>query len=197
MELRNKLAQLEKQLSDLSNTTQKQTKSLLSLSRAIGSLKRASFFARSRVLAQCFQHRNELSIAAVRSDYEATLQEMGRQPIKQLQVFPVSATLYLSYQSLNDGNKSAMGFPNREATQIPALRDWIMGTTLENRDKNAQAFLNEVDGFLDSTQLWIAGKYGDSKMSAELREHWEPQLDRMVVELEVVCLAEAPIDFGH
>jgi len=197
MELRNRLAHLEKQLSDLSNTTQKQTKSLLSLSRSIESLKRASLFARSSVLGQCILHRNELSIAAVRGDYEATLKEMGREPVKQLQVFPISASLFLKYQSPNNGNKSYMGLPNREATKIPALRDWLMGTTLDNREKNAQAFLDEVDNFLDSTKSWITDKYGDCKMSAELRARWQPQLDRMVLELEVVRLADSPIDFGH
>lgn len=188
IELRQKLTQLEKQLSDLRSTAQKQANLLLSRSRSIESLRRASFFVRSRIRAQCIHHRNEMSIAAVKSDYETTLQEMGRQPTKELQVFPVSAAVHLLYQNANNDNKCYLGFPNRADTRVPALRDWIMGTTLDNREKCAQAFLDDVDTFLDSTTAWVEDKYGDTKMPAELREYWEPQLGHMVAELEVVCL---------
>jgi hypothetical protein len=181
--LRNKFVQLEKQLSDLRNAVQKEAEQILSYNRRIASLERAWFFARSRVAIQCIQHRNELSSAAIRSDYEATLREMGRQPDKHLQVFPVSASVHLVYQT---SKKRHFGFPNREDTQISALRDWLLGATLDDRQRYAQAFLDNIDAFLSSIEVWIADNHGESKISADLRGNWEPQLERLVGELEAV-----------
>jgi hypothetical protein len=92
------------------------------------------------------------------------------------------------YQNVNNGNKRQYGFPNREDTRIGDFRDWLMSTTLDDRERYAQAFLDDVDAFLASIQPWITDKYGDTKMLAELREYWEPQLNNMTAELEVVCL---------
>jgi hypothetical protein len=167
---------------------QKETKSLLSYGRRIESLHRAASFTLSRLRVQCIQHRNSLSIGAVRRDYESTIREMGRQPTKQLQVFPVSASVYLVYQDTKNENRRHFGFPNREDTRIPALRDWITTTTLHNRERCAQAFLDEVDLFLSSNQDWILDKFGDSKISSEQRALWEPRVVGIVVELEEVCL---------
>jgi hypothetical protein len=186
--LRSKLVRLEKDHSDLRNAIQADANKLLSYGRRIEALKRSQFFANSSILAKCINHRSYLSITAVRSDYETTLTEMGRQPSKQLQVFPVSANVYLKYLNTNDSNKGYMGFPNREDTKIPALRDWLVGTTLDGREKCAQAFLDEVDAFLNSIKPWIEDKHGDNRMPAEVREYLQPQIDRMVVELEEVCL---------
>ena len=112
---------------------------------------------------------------------------MGRQPLKDLQVFPVSATVHLKYQKSENKH---LGFPNRVDTNVSALRDWLHGTTLDDRERCAQAFLDDVDAFLASVQPWIMDKYGESKISAELRGLWEPQMESLVGDLEAVCHRE-------
>lgn len=183
IELRRKLVELQQQLSDLKHTVQSGAKDLISFGRRMASKKTTWFYARSRCMVQCIRHRNELSSASIRNDYRATLQEMGRQPNKDLQVFPVSATVHLYYQN---SEKRHLGFPNREDTQISAFREWLLGTTLDDRERYAQAFLDDVDAFLASIQPWIMDKFGDSKMSAELRARWEPQMESLVADLEAV-----------
>lgn len=186
--MRAKLADLEKKHSDLRSTMQEEAGDLVSCGRRIVHLKRALFFARSRISASCVAHRNSLSIGAVKGDYETTLREMGREPNKQLQVFPVSATVYLWYQMRNNSHVQHELFPNREDTQIPALRDWLMSTTLDNRERCAQAFLDDVDVFLASVQPWLVDSSGDGKMSVEVKKFLEPQVRMKVDELEAVCL---------
>ncbi|KAE9365442.1 hypothetical protein N431DRAFT_549648 [Stipitochalara longipes BDJ] len=181
VELRNKLVGLEQQLSKLKDTVQSGSRDLISYSRRAASKNKILFFARSRVMVQCIQHRNELSTAAIRSDYRATLQEMGREANQDLQVFPVSATVHLRYQSTE---KRHMGFPNSSDTKVSALRDWLYGTTLDDRERIAQAFLDDVDDFLASIQPWIMDKYGESKMTAELRGQWESQMESLAGDLE-------------
>ncbi len=134
-ELRKQLRELQQQLSDLKDTVQSGDKDLVSYSRRIAYKRKALFYARSRFMMQCIRHRNEQSSAAIRKDYLATLQEMGRQPSKNLQVFPVSASVRLRYQNSQNAEKRHLGFPNREDTQVPALREWLVGTTLDDRER--------------------------------------------------------------
>lgn len=193
MELRTKIPELEKELSELKTTTEAEAEKLLSFARRIAHLEKARMYARSRLTVQCIRHRNELSRAAIRADYETTLREMGRQPVNHLQVFPVSATVHLRYQS---SEKRHIGFPNREDTHVSALRDWVLGTTLGDRERYAQAFLDDVDDFLASNHPWIMDKYGESKMPAELREQWEPQMESLVADLEAVCYPVSVYQFN-
>ena len=113
----------------MEDTIRKDGNLLLALERRLKSLGNALFFARSRLRVACIQHRNQISTAAIRKDYEATLQEMGRQATKPLQVFAVSAAVHLSYLSRPEANVTHPGFPNREDTKIADFRDWLLGTT--------------------------------------------------------------------
>jgi hypothetical protein len=90
----------------------------------------------------------------------------------------------LSYQA-SQGRLS--GFPTVAETQIPALRDWLIGTTLNDRSRYARAFLEDVENFVAWMQPWVNDKYGDTKMTQETREFWESDLDRKVLDLEEVC----------
>jgi hypothetical protein len=170
----------------LQDAIRKDEKLLLSLGRRIASLNKAKFYAQSRLDVASIQHRNQMSTAAIRKDYETTLQEMGRESTKPLQVFAVSAKVYLTY--LSHPEKLHPGFPRREDTNVGALRDWMLGTTLDTRERYAQAFLEDVEHFVNSMQPWINDKYGDMKMSADVREIWERQFENQVLELEQVCL---------
>lgn len=185
-ELRNKLLELQKKLSDLKDMVQSGDKDLVSYSRRIAYKHKTLFYARSRFMQQCIRHRNEQSSAAIRKDYLATLQEMGRHPSKNLQVFPVSASVFLFYQNSHNSEKRHLGFPNREDTQVPALREWLIGTTLNDRERIVQSFLDDVDAFLASVQPWIMNTFGEIKMSADLRAQWEPRMESLVAELEAV-----------
>ena len=85
---------------------------------------------------------------------------MGRQPSKNLQVFPVSAYVHLHYQNSHNSEKRHPGFPNREDTQVPALREWLIRTTLDDRERIVHSFLDDVDSFpgisatLDYEHIW-------------------------------------------
>lgn len=184
IELRNNLVELQLRLSNLKDTVQSESKDLISYGRRITSKQETLLFAQSRFMVQCIRHRNDMSSAAITSDYNATLQEMGRQPNKDLQVFPVSATMHLRYQN---SKKRPLGFPNRKDTHISALQDWLHGTTLNDRERYAQDFLEDVDEFLASIQPWIMDKYGENKMPCELRGYWEPRMESLVSDLEAVC----------
>jgi hypothetical protein len=112
---------------------------------------------------------------------------MGQQSTKPLQVFAVSASVHLTYLQNPDSPKLHHGFPNREDTKVGALLDWLVGTTLETRERYAQAFLEDVEQFIRLMQPWMNDKYVDMKMSAEMRESWEPQFENQIMELEQVC----------
>jgi hypothetical protein len=194
IDLRSRIAQLEREYSDLKTKTEEEAEESLSLGRSIKSLERAYFYARSRYTAQCIKHRNEQSMAAIKNDYHATLEEMGRHPNSDLQVFPVSATVHLKYQNFPPESKvTYLGFPNREDTHISALRDWLNGTTFDDRERYAQAFLDDVDAFLASIQPWIMDKYGENKMPAEVRAQWEPQMERLVSDLGAVSFIHCDV----
>lgn len=191
VDLRSKIAQLEKEYSDIRTIAEREADEIIHFGRRIKFLSKARFYARSSLMVQCIRHRNEQSSAAVRSDYEATLREMGRQPIKDLQVFPISASVHLHNQT---SEKRHLGFPNREDTYISALREWILGTTLDDRERIAQAFLDDVDAFLARFHPWAMDKYGECKMPAELRAQLEPHMESLVDDLEAVSYLELHSD---
>ena len=187
-ELRKKASEMEKRYSELQGTIRKDGEMLLSLDRRLKNLGKALFYAESRLRVAAIQHTNQLSTAEIRKDYEMTLQEMGRQSTKPLQVFAVSAKVHLNYLALaHQPGRIHPGFPNRSDTNVPALRDWLLGTTLDTRERYAQAFLEDVEQFVRSMQPWINDKYRDMKMSAEVRESWEPQFENQIMELKQVC----------
>ncbi len=192
-ELRKILLELQQQVSHLKDMVQSGDKDLVSYGRRIAYKQKALFYAKSRFMVQCIRHRNEQSSAAIRKDYLATLQEMGRQPSKNLQVFPVSASVHLHYQNPHNSEMRHLGFPNREDTQISALREWLIGTTLDNRERIVQSFLDDVDAFLASVQPWIMNTFGEVKMSVDLRAKWEPRMESLVSELEAVSF---PVNAG-
>lgn len=182
--IRRELADNESSLLDLQNLIIKEKKAIESLSRRIKSNALAAFHARSRLRQACILNRNNSAREVIRQDYEETLAQMGRSTTESLGVFCVAASLYLRYK--ND-TRRAPGFPNREDTGVQELRDWLVATTFDSREEIAQAFLHEVEAFLDSNASWIHDKYGELKMTAELREIWEPQLVAKFSELEQVC----------
>ncbi|KUJ08363.1 uncharacterized protein LY89DRAFT_742198 [Mollisia scopiformis] len=182
--LRHELSQKEKELSEVQAKIEKGTKNLLSISRRLAGIENSTFHVRSRIRAACIKNRNDVATAAIQKDYQATLRQIEKESTGPLKVFCVASKIYLAYKKSKDPNKKYSGFPNIGETQIGALRDWLVGTTFDTRDKYAQAFLEDVETFLDSVGPWLKDKYSDLKMTAELRELWEHQMDEQLQELE-------------
>ncbi|KAE8443183.1 hypothetical protein EG329_002282 [Mollisiaceae sp. DMI_Dod_QoI] len=182
--LRNELAQKEKQLSDTKAKIKGDVKKLLSFSRRLEGIQSSIFHTKSRIRTACIKNRNDVSTAFIQRDYEDTLQQMGRESTGPLQIFCVASRVYLQYMKIKGPSIKHPGFPNRADTQIGALRDWLVGTTFDTRERYAQAFLEDVENFLDSVTPWINDKYGDLKMSAEIREVWEPLVEAKLGELQ-------------
>lgn len=186
------LANLEKKYADVNEAIQTEESQVLSLGRRKSNIEIALWHARSRIASQCIKYRNEMSAKAIRQDFTNSLLEMGRKPKDNLQVFCVSASLFLAYQ-VHTGR--APGFTTVQDTEIPALRDWLIGTTLDTRAKYALAFLADVENSVAWMQPWINDSYGDTKMTAETREHWEPDLNEKVLKLQQVCFLVQNISF--
>ncbi|PVH76323.1 hypothetical protein DL98DRAFT_641647, partial [Cadophora sp. DSE1049] len=154
-----------------------------SLKRRLASIEKQMFWTKSRIYVACIKDRNDLSTAAVRRDFDETLAEMGRTSSNPLSVFCTASRVYLEYLK-KDNDQKHPGFPNREDTQIPALRDWLVGTTFSNRERYAQAFLEDVETMLESMSPWINDEHSDQKMTAELRGIWEPHFKTEVSKLQ-------------
>lgn len=183
-EYRRELAEKETRLLEYQNQILMEKKTIESFARRINSNQLAAFHARSRQRQGCIRNRNRLGINMIRKDYEDTLAQIGRKPTDSLEVFTVAAMLYLKYKHTPD---RASGFPNREDTGVQELRDWLISTTFNDRESFAQAFLRDVESFLDSNAPWIHDRYGELKMPAEIRAVWEPQLLAKFKDLEEVC----------
>ncbi|TVY53027.1 Nuclear GTPase SLIP-GC [Lachnellula cervina] len=179
--VKSKLASLEKKLADVKEATQTEESQVLSLGRRKANIEIALWHARSRVASHCIKYRNALSAEAIRQDFNNSLLEMRRKPKDNLQIFCVSAFLFSAYQVQS---KKVLGFATVQDTEIPSLRDWLIGTTLDTRAKYALAFLADVENFVAWIQPWINGSYGDTKMRAETRERWEPDFNGKVLELQ-------------
>jgi hypothetical protein len=179
LSLKDEKARLENELSELKSG------SLPTLYRRINSIETALWHTKSRLWSACIKNRNRIASKAITNDFETTLKELGRKSTGELRVFCVSSRLHLRY--LRNGSRH-MAFPNFNDTQIPALREWLIASTLEPREQYAQAFLEDVEAFLNSMLPWVHNKYGDAKMTVEQREFWEPQLGQNVVQLRKVCI---------
>jgi DNA-binding cell septation regulator SpoVG len=77
--------------------------------------------------------------------------------------------MHLYYKNSPNLERKYIDFPNRANTNVFAFRDFVYEITLNNREKITQAFLNKIDTFLTSLQLWIMEEYSESKMAADLR----------------------------
>lgn len=113
---------------------------------------------------------------------------MGREVTTPLQVFPVAASIHHSFQT-RGRTCDYPGFPTSVATGIGALRNWLNSTTLDSRDRNAQAFLVDVESFCIEMLPWANNEHGDMKMSAEVRALWDKDLNAKIGSLNEVCLS--------
>lgn len=159
---------------------------IASLERRIGLNENTMGLADSRIRKACINYRNELSALAIRANHEATLKEMEKESTTQLQVFGVAAEAYFS--RVNNPRCKTPGFSSIQDTQIPALRDWLISTTLHDREKYAQAFLHDVDQFLCSIKPWISNVVGDVMLTQKEKAIWSSAIEQSLSGLRKVCL---------
>ena len=185
--MRIELVRLQNDFAQLKENLGRDSEGLLKLQDRIKKKKRDKDVAVSNQLKACLEHRNNLSIQAIRKDFSNTMREMGSESTATLQVFPVAASVHLKYMPEIPEQKVS-GFPTLQSTGIGALRDWLNSITLDSRQKIAQAFLEDVEIFYHSMQPWANDKYVDTKMPTELRAVWEARLDLQIKGLEMVSI---------
>jgi hypothetical protein len=179
------LRKLKHQLADLIRTSNQEDRHLLSLERGKQQLEKARFYAHSRLAAGCMAERNSESIEAVREWFGNTIFEIGKMPSSEpLKVFCVAAVKYLEYKH---NRIPQQGFPTIQHTEIPQLRDWMVGFTFTGRARNAGLLLKEIVMLMESMRPWVDDKFGDIKMTPKQREELEPEFEERCQELEQVC----------
>jgi len=132
----------------------------------------------------CIQHRNETSSAEIKSNFLQAMQETGSGQTKlSLEVFSVSALM-----SLNMVQKEPTeGYLIPSDTQIPALKKFLVETTLQARHENATAILDYIDKFILQIKAWAIKPSLNLKISSSLREQLEKKFAEQVAEHKEVC----------
>lgn len=180
------LGSLWKRFEGLKSTAEEQRELFNGRRSSEWSIEKSKFYTNCFINSACIKYRTNLSIEAIKKDFMKSQEEMGRGRERggKLEVFGVSANIYLRYIS----DEARMeGFRTPQDTQLPSLRDWLIGTTFAARESYALAFLHEVENFVTFIQPWINDKYGDTKMSSAMRELRKPEADCEVSKLEEVC----------
>ena len=109
--------------------------------KALSLCNRSMQIYKSETRRICIEHRNEAAIIGIEAKYADVAKETGTyDEEKPVHVFCVSALEHLNHL---DGQASC-GFPRDFDTQIPALRNWLIGTTLGSREVGAEQFLKAV-----------------------------------------------------
>jgi hypothetical protein len=108
--------------------------------------------------------RNEHIEKAIKKDFarrQKALLRDGRKNPKQydgsVDIIPVSAT---AYRDLLKGRKAA-GFPTKNHTGIPRLRQWLVDSTVEQREEHLDTMLNALRRLLNSGIQWLMKNSSD------------------------------------
>ncbi|TVY88490.1 Nuclear GTPase SLIP-GC [Lachnellula willkommii] len=120
--------------------------------------------------AACIRNRNEVSTDKLRKDYQIASKQMGQKNKKPLQVFCVSA---LAFTDMAKGSANVEGFLKLSDTRIPQLQRWLNETTLQDRERHAVAFLEDVVSFKLSIAPWIAHTSAEFKMTQTQSQNLE------------------------
>lgn len=173
---------LEIKLSELQQKAAKANVELLKLQERLEKLTKGLACHENNKIVACSNDRKSNEIAAVRKDFERTQQTMGIAPSKPLPVFCVASQVYLDYENRNNRTRQK-GFPTKQETEIPKLRDWLHSFTFEGREKSCRSILEEVERLVSSMRPWIEDRRGDVKISLKERAEWEPKLEAMRLSL--------------
>lgn len=134
----------------------------------------------------CINHRNQSSTAALQRDFQSISKNIGESGKAPLPVYCVSALKYLDHL---DGKKD-YGFPREFDTQIPALRNFLVETTLEDRHESATLFLRKAEGIRIGLIAWACDTSADHKISPEERIQLEADFEKKASNFLEVCQAE-------
>lgn len=187
-EWRRKSSQMQKDLSDAQQNRNRAAEQQSSLKRRIESWGKSLASARSRILVMVVEHRNMQSSRMVRRDFENNLRDMGQDPSEStpLQVFCVASKIFLGYCD-RQNNSKALAFPTRQHTEIPKLRDWLIGFTLKVRERHAQSSLDSIEDLMSMMKPWISDSSAEVRLSVHQRESLETKLQAPIQALEEVC----------
>ncbi|TVY48098.1 Nuclear GTPase SLIP-GC [Lachnellula cervina] len=141
----------------------------------IGQLDDAIKVQQSHQKAVCIRNRNEVSAKELRKDYENASKQMGQENQKPLQVFCVSAH---AFAAMAKGSTGVEGFLKLDDTGLPLLQSWLNETTLEGRERNAVAFLEDILSLQLSITPWIANTSAEFKMTQTQRQAVEVVFDK-------------------
>lgn len=180
-----KIAELEDLVFNLRKAEAVATKEQSNLMKRHKDLKKAIYFAESRIVQECNKHKNQKSIAAVRRDFENTRKGMGCTSTTPLPVFCVAANTSLRYKTQAAGVMK-LGFPSGATTEIPALRDWLIKFTFEGRERIASSIVIGTELLIATIRPWINDKQGNIKLSDMGRANVESILEDKVKELDQV-----------
>lgn len=183
MALKSQIDHLKSQVVTIRQSILHDSQKLEYFGRRLNTKKEAIAQEHSIIAAICIQDKNRLSTAAIERDFEHTLQEMGKKLSCPLQVFCTAAAVHLQYLT---GGERRRGFPTMQSTQIGALRDWLISTTLPKRNSYAQSFLEEVDGLVKTMQPWICDTTAFVKMTEDDKKAWKLQFESSISGLKQV-----------
>lgn len=132
----------------------------------------------SKKMQACIQSRNAVSTEALRDDFESVRKQMGeKKALKPLQVFCISALAHFEFRK---SDNQFEGFFHSRDTGIPALRKWLIDSTLGNRSTNAESFLADIESLETTLWLWAADTTVEFKLPAAKKYEIENSFDEQV-----------------
>ena len=106
---------------------------------------------------------------------------MGKRPAPtDLQIFHVSSGVYHMLVRGKHALAKSRGFAKKADTGIPALREALLATTWDIRERNAHAFNEDAESSLKRLKLWVADTTADYKLTQDQRERVEQRIKQKV-----------------
>ncbi|CZS91694.1 uncharacterized protein RAG0_02208 [Rhynchosporium agropyri] len=182
-----KLRQLQAIVSETSATVSSGGNDLYRIQSAITAATYNRLRTECYVKAACIENRNQVHRTQILAEFKAGRAMMGKKTSteKDLRIFSVSSNVFARLNGRNGRDYALQrGFLSRSDTGIPALREALLATTWENRERNARSFNEDAESSLTRMKLWVSDKAMNFKMSCEERKHVESRLGTIVDELE-------------
>ncbi|CZS91568.1 uncharacterized protein RCO7_07029 [Rhynchosporium graminicola] len=159
---------------------------LFSIQESRKQIEEEKLITECNIRAACIQNRNQVHRTAIQAEYDAGRAMMGKKSSwKELSIFSVSSDVFACLHEDQDKDYAMRrGFFNKADTGIPGLRNALIATTWETRERNALTFNEDAECSLARMKLWVSDNSADFKMSRDEREHVESRLNILVEDLE-------------
>jgi hypothetical protein len=180
----NELRKLRSQRSITKQQLQREKGMMLKKKEISEKLQSALWHMKCALRRACIDHRNELAAVEIKANYKRVADETGTESSpRPLRVFCISA---LKYLDILNGTRD-YGFPRDVNTGIPALKKWLVETTLESRHQNAKSYLVNVEKFEMAIKAFARDTSADHKIPHGQREELEGNFKKKSEELIKVC----------